>query len=579
MGSRSVWCLWWLAACADPAGTDPARTTPEPTTPGPTVPPEPTVPPTDPAEPPVSVEHAGTAAPPVLSVSPPPGIVDADVVVDLTVDDPTATIWYTLDDRPPVPGISPIWTGPITVDRSVVLRAAVETASGTDELTATWLRMDESLAGFSSNLPLVALWSHEDAPEWKTELYTPYTVSTFEPAPGGRTALPGSATLASRAGLKIRGSSSAWYPKHPYRLETWSTAADTDVDVELLGMAPEADWILAAPLDFDRALMRDPLMFALSNSIGRWAPRTQYVELFLADDGETVGMDDYAGVYVVTERIERDTDRVDITRLLPTDLLEPEVTGGYIFKEDRTGPGEAGFRAGTGNGTFSFQQPFVYVEPSEAEIMPEQADYLEFVLDDLGDALVSPGFVNPATGHHYSDLIDVDAWIDHHILNVLSKNPDGFRLSGYFHKDREGLIAAGPVWDFDRTMGCSSDSRAEDPEWWDASNITSDCTYVFQEGFWEGLFSDPAFRAQYFARWGQLLGNELSVATMHAQIDLLAAQVEEASVRNYAEWSSYPPRGGSHAAEVQILKDWLAARHAWISGCLALPDPMTCEGT
>ncbi len=577
MSTRTALAASWvlLAACTGP-DPDPARTTPGPTTVDPTVQPEPTVPP---AEPPVSVENAGSAAPPTLSVTPPPGVVDTDVVVDVTVDDPSATIWFTLDDTPPVPGVSAIWSGPLTVNRSAVLRAFVETAYGTDELSATWLRMDDTLAGFSSNLPLVALWSRQDAPEYKTDVYTPFTVTTFEPTASGRTSWPADAMLSSRAGLKIRGSSSAGYPKHPYRLEAWGTLTDTDVDVPMFGMAEEADWILGAPLDFDRALIRDPLMFALSNKIGRWASHTQFIEMFLADEGETIGLDDYVGVYVVTERIERDADRVDVEPLLPTDLVEPGITGGYVFKEDRTGPGEYGFRAGTGGGLFSFQQPFVYVEPSEAEIAAEQAAYLARVLDDLGMALVSPGFVNPATGHHYADLIDVDAWIDHHILNVLSKNPDGFRLSGYFHKDREGLVVAGPIWDFDRTMGCSSDSRADDPEWWDASNITSDCTYVFEEGFWRGLFADPVFRDLYFARWGVLLANELSVASMHAEIDAMALQVEEASVRNYAEWSSYPPRGGSHAAEILILKDWLAARHAWISGCLALPDPMQCQGS
>jgi hypothetical protein len=527
----------------------------------------------------VTVETVPGAHAPSLAASPPPGIWATDVTVDLGSDDPDAVIVYTRDGSAPVPGVSPEWPGPVTLTRSAHLRALATNAYGSTPFAGTWLRADDTVAAASSDLPVVVLWSFEDAPVYKTEVFSQFTLSVFEPGPAGRVQWPALADLSVRAGLKIRGSSSAGYPKHPYRLETWAPDADLDADVTLLGMPEEADWVLGAPLDFDRAFMRDALIFALSNAIGRYAPRTAFAEVYVAEDGETVGLDDYVGIYVVTERIERDADRVDVTPLLPTDLTDPAITGGYVWKEDRLGPGEYGFTAGTAGGLFDFQQPFVFVDPNEAEIAPEQAGYLAAQLDELGWALASPDFTNPVTGRHYADIIDVPAWIDHHILEVLAKNPDSFRLSGYFYKDREGPLAAGPVWDFDRTMGCDSDARAADPTWWDASNVTPDCTYVFEHGFWAGLFADPAFRAQYFARWQQLLDTTLSDAAIDLVIDGMSAQLTESAVRDYAAWPSYPPRGGDLAGEVAILRDWLHARHAWIAGCLALPDPRTCTGS
>jgi hypothetical protein len=262
---------------------------------------------------------------------------------------------------------------------------------------------------------------------------------------------------------------------------------------------------------------------------------------------------------------------VAVSKLLPEDVQPPEVTGGYLFKEDRPGPGELGFYAGTAGGLLVFQQPFVNVEPSEAEITPEQQLYLLGELEALGLSLTSQ------SERHYSELIDVPTWIDHHILNVFAKNPDSLRLSAYFHKDREGPIAAGPLWDFDRTLGCATDFRAANPTWWDASNETIDTTYVFEHGFWGGLFDDPIFREQYWARLEELLAAELSVEAVHLQIDTMAAELEEAAARNFARWPDYPPRG-SYADEVQLLKDWVSTRHAWMSGCLALDDPRTCQG-
>ena len=64
--------------------------------------------------------------------------------------------------------------------------------------------------------------------------------------------------------------------------------------------------------------------------------RTRFVELFFNMNGGTVSMSDYRGVYVVMEKIKRDGDRIDIEKLNET-VTDPElITGGYIFKKDKT---------------------------------------------------------------------------------------------------------------------------------------------------------------------------------------------------------------------------------------------------
>jgi hypothetical protein len=164
------------------------------------------------------------------------------------------------------------------------------------------------------------------------------------------------------------------------------------------------------------------------------------------------------------------------------------------------------------------------------------------------------------------------------VLNVFAKNPDAFRLSGYFHKDRGGPIVAGPVWDFDRTIGCTSDGRCDDPTWWDASNQTFDTTVVFEHGFWGGLFEDPAFRDAYFARLAALLDAELSKTSVDAVLDGMAAELAAAAPRSYEAWPGWEPTRGSFEAEIEHLRGWLDARRAWMQGCLALPDPRDCPG-
>ncbi len=172
----------------------------------------------------------------------------------------------------------------------------------------------------------------------------------------------------------------------------------------------------------------------------------------------------------------------------------------------------------------------------------------------------------------------MDAWIDHHILNMYAKNPDALRLSGYLYKDREDLLKGGPIWDFDRAMGCDEDSRAGDPTWWDATNITSDTTDMFDHGWYRGLFRDPEFTEAYWARLGDLLDGEMSVERTDALLDEMEDTLAEAAPRNFERWSSYPPSDGTHAGEMETLREWLADRNQWMQICLALEDPLGCRG-
>jgi hypothetical protein len=191
-----------------------------------------------------------------------------------------------------------------------------------------------------------------------------------------------------------------------------------------------------------------------------------------------------------------------------------------------------------------------------------QVDYIRTFIDSFGQALSSPDFKHPTKLQHYSEFIDVDAWIDHNIINALAKNVDALRISAYFHKDRDGRLAAGPVWDFDRSLGTPHDARAKDPEEW--RRMGSDAVDYFQEGWWRALFNDPAFKARYRARFLALLDGEFSPQNLDRIIDQLALSVGPAAARNFARWTDTVPQGGTHATEVAVLKDFLRRRVSWL---------------
>jgi hypothetical protein len=207
---------------------------------------------------------------------------------------------------------------------------------------------------------------------------------------------------------------------------------------------------------------------------------------------------------------------------------------------------------------------FVYPDADDMSVPARkpQLDFIRGFIDDFGQAASAADFTHPSTGQHYSAFIDVDAWIDHHIINALTKNVDGLRISAYFHKERNGRLAAGPVWDFDRSLGTPYDLRATEPEEW---RLTwSDATDYFKEGWWQLLFRDPDFRARYRARFMSLLNGDLSADNLDRLVDGFASEVGDAADRNFRRWTRFPPLDNSHAAEIALLKDFLRRRVSWI---------------
>lgn len=461
-------------------------------------------------------------------------------------------------------------TGPILLTSSAVLHARVDIDARAGRVQArSFVSMTHELADIESPIPVMVMWTDRGLPSSSQDAVMGLDV--FEPG-DSTTRLSDAPTDSGRCRVKIRGSSTAHLEKSSYDLELWQPDSDEDRPVALMGMPADGDWVLYAPYSFDEALIRNALGYTLSNRVGRYAPRTRMVELYVAGGGGPVSTNNYRGVYTLIEEIERAGHRVDITAIQPEDVNEPEITGGYLFKRDRAGDGESGFEAGTGGGAFVFEYHMAWVDPEEAEIATAQQAYLDSQLNSLAGALLQPDFTDPISGLHYSEIIDVDSWIDHHILNVVFKNPDSLRLSAYMYKDREGPIHAGPIWDLDRSAG-ANDSRATYPTLWDATNQTSDTTAVFTFGWYGGLFADPDFRDRYWARWRELLEGELAIENILAAIEELAEPLAEPAARNARTWGAAPFPG-----EILALRGWFESRLAWIEACIeATPDPRDCR--
>jgi hypothetical protein len=512
-------------------------------------------------------ENAQPAAP-VPVISAPSGTFTGSQIVELSLSTPVdnTEIRYTTDGTEPTLE-STLYTAPITLTASTFLRARsfdtslIPSYGPSNIAAATYTLLSNAVSTFSSNLPILVLDTQgsvippSEGVSLQRGLITLYDV---DPVTGRATFDPDNVDYAGTGGLRRRGSSTAGIAKGSYKLETWGlNSLDIDDDVSLLGMPADSDWVLYSPYDFDRSLIHEPFIYGLSNDLGSYASRTRYIEVYNNENGGAIDSGDYWGVYILQEKIKRHPDRVDVAELSPTDNAEPEITGGYVWSIDRAAPGEPQFSAGGQN--------LNWIEPQVTEVSPEQVAYATGYINEFVNVLNGPDFADPENG--YAKYIEVDSWIDHHLMNVFAFNVDALRLSAYLYKDRGGKIEFGPLWDFDRSME-STDGRDNNPNVW-RSTVPDFGTDFFGYPWWGRLFQDPSFWQKYVDRWHELRQGELSDEAIDARVDAEAAQLTEAQARHFARWTAVTPRSaaalpfsdvGGWQGEIENVRNFLKAR-------------------
>jgi hypothetical protein len=492
---------------------------------------------------------------------------------------------------------SALYTGPITVTGTMQVRARAFEAGrlpGTPA-SASFIQISANAVTFTSDLPLVVVHNFGSATIPNSSDQTAIVAWFDVDERTGRSSLTNRPTLITRAGVNRRGSSTEGYPKASLAVELWDEFNE-DADHEVLGLPPESDWVLDAGNIFDPSHIHDAFAYELSNDLGRYAPRTRMVETFIDLTGGAINLpdftsaSDYHGIHVLEEKVKRNQNRVNIDRIQQENTTTPGVTGGWLFKIDRNDPDERTF-----NGAGA---TIIYMEPDGRNVQLPQWDaqeqYIRSYFTNFGAALNGPNWTNSIPG--YAAYIDVDSWIDHHLMNVLTLSVDSLRLSAHFYKPRNGKIEMGPVWDFGRALGANAkgaDWRPFNPRAWRAANTLGGTDYgtdFFNAStpppWWARLFTDPDFFQRYIDIYQRHRATVFDTNRILAKIDRLAELVRDAQTREALRWSgpgssdssprsgtvtspvniygntcSYTfPTPGTYQGEIDFLKHWLTAR-------------------
>ena len=304
--------------------------------------------------------------------------------------------------------------------------------------------------------------------------------------------------------IKGRGNSTWNLKKRPYQIKL-----DSKTDLLQTGDKNNKSktWVLLANYS-DLSLMRNTFALDLGAAMGMESNiQSTYVDLYY--DGE------YRGCYLLTEKVEVGSGRVDITDLEeanedanPDQELEDfsiatgttangasytycvgmqspaDIAGGYLLEMD------ASYRAVAEACYFWTTRNEYVVVKSPEFCSKEEMDYIASLYQEYEDALYSASGVNPTTGKDYTEYVDLKSTAQCYLINELAKNLDGFRTSAFLYKEAgQDMMTMGPLWDYDLGfgVGAGNDQNYEltkDPE----------CLYTVRSIFGSELYKHGSFR-------------------------------------------------------------------------------------
>jgi hypothetical protein len=513
--------------------------------------------------------------------------------VTVSLSAPAGEIRYTVDGTPPSTNSS-LYTHPLSLPSTVTVKARVYQNGLLPSaiIAKNYVLVDGTVANFTSNLPLMIISTSghgiaDHVPSGRPRTFASLTaVDTFR----GRSSPMGKPDYFGQCEIGIRGQTSAGFPKKPYRLEL-QDAYRFDRNASFFGLPSGSDWVLNNPYS-DKPFIQNFLAQELFEKMGHYAVRRRFVEVFVNTSGGRISYPkDYAGIYILLEKIKVDEDRVNIAKLTPYDTTEPNISGGYMFKKDKDSAGDLNFSTVGGSG-FSPQALKIH-EPSPADITNKQLNWIRNYLVQFEKALYSPNWLRATGTNHYSYYIDADSFVDYQWIVEFSKQIDGYRLSNYMSKDRNGKVKMEPIWDWNLSFGNADYADGFNPTGWYYSQTDENSHIWFRRLMFGttstlGTTGDPDFNQKIADRWSVLRTNVFAATNVLARVDELASILSEAADRDFKKW----PRLGTYiwpnpqfyvtpktyAGIISAMKNWISQRCAWIDSQFLLAPSFDSTG-
>ena len=187
----------------------------------------------------------------------------------------------------------------------------------------------------------------------------------------------------------------------------------------------------------------------------------------------------------------------------------------------------------------------------------------------VDNAIQAEDGIDPVTGKHYLDYIDLDSWARKYLIEEVFGNVEASAVSHYFYidgNDPEGKIYAGPVWDYDYALGSTRT--------WQTGTVQAFfCAraYVWDERdtpWFYALWQREEFRAQVLRLYQEEFRPRM-LQLLETELDAYAARTEAAARMNQVRWHQ---QTGPAEEEVRRIKTYLTARLAFLDSAWLAED-------
>jgi len=258
------------------------------------------------------------------------------------------------------------------------------------------------------------------------------------------------------------------------------------------------------------------------------------------------------------------------------------LTGGYIFKVDYPE---------LNNGWVSNYSPigpdwevnFLYHDPKAYEMNASQKNYLQDWVDHFESVLYSSDFDDSASG--YRAYVDIPSFIDYFILQEVTRNPDGYKKSKFYYKQRDsdgGKLVSGPAWDYDWSYKNLNGLQSDGSGW---SYVAGSWMYPTPTGWIMRMKQDTLFERQAANRYWSLRRSFLHTDSVFAFIDQQYSLIAHAKDKHFSRWpilDVYDPRNmdetdlpSTYEGHMERFKNWIAIRLNWLDDNMPEEIPLS----
>lgn len=279
---------------------------------------------------------------------------------------------------------------------------------------------------------------------------------------------------------------------------------------------------------------------------------------------------EYKGIYQLTDQVEVGKKRVNVTKMAPEDVTEPNISGGYLIEIDQSGGEACMFYSGR-NGT----QVTVHY-PKSDEIVTEQKEYIRKFYNEFEKRPYTTSPLNETRG--IPGRLDIESFFRRFLLGEFTANTDDW-YSAYLFKERgDDQFHFSPIWDVD--LGFENDTRTYP--------VNGYSTYLFQSGrnsiavgvqdLLTKIISQTPYKKRLKEIWSEVR-NEKGLTAEHFNhvTDSLTEYLSEAQALHFTRWPVLNTKlalniaaRGSHAAETKFVKQFIGTRIKWMDNKVGL---------